>query len=341
MATRWISSLFRRKANVSESAAKGRHFRNEIVARLFLALLLLGLLLLLASRALNRSGVDVHAAMPEKGGWLPDSLKAEVGLPLKLRLTSDDVLHGFAVGQSGWPAVDVKPGQVTEVTLTFERPGAYIYYCTRWCGPNHWRMRGTIQVTGEGDGEPATVESPVYVALGLDIDAPHPAAAIPDQVPIAARSDSLLSTIPARYFDRERYLAQPPATMWQSLRNEPGLNANSDAELWEAVAFIWLSHGDNEQRQLGQGLYAQNCAACHGATGAGNGVFGQAFEQATDFTSAQDMLGASTAILDGKIRRGGMGTGMPNWGAIFTDEEIDALIAHLWTYQFQESGEGD
>jgi mono/diheme cytochrome c family protein len=46
------------------------------------------------------------------------------------------------------------------------------------------------------------------------------------------------------------------------------------------------------------------------------------------------MLGASTALLDGKIRRGGMGTGMPYWGKIFTDDEIEALIAHLWTFQF-------
>ena len=34
------------------------------------------------------------------------------------------------------------------------------------------------------------------------------------------------------------------------------------------------------------------------------------------------MLGASDAILEGKIMRGGMGTGMPYWGPIFTAEQI-------------------
>ena len=47
------------------------------------------------------------------------------------------------------------------------------------------------------------------------------------------------------------------------------------------------------------------------------------------------MLGASPALLQGKIVRGGMGTGMPYWGPIFTDEQIWSLVAYLWTFQFQ------
>jgi mono/diheme cytochrome c family protein len=46
------------------------------------------------------------------------------------------------------------------------------------------------------------------------------------------------------------------------------------------------------------------------------------------------MLGANSAILQGKLLRGGMGTGMPNWGTIFTEEEIWALVDYLWTFQF-------
>ena len=51
-----------------------------------------------------------------------------------------------------------------------------------------------------------------------------------------------------------------------------------------------------------------------------------------DFTDPQLLLGASPALLEGKILRGGMGTGMPYWGPVLTEEEIDALIAYL--YQF-------
>jgi len=38
--------------------------------------------------------------------------------------------------------------------------------------------------------------------------------------------------------------------------------------------------------------------------------------------------------LQGKIIRGGMGTGMPSWGPIFTDDQTWQIIAYLWTYQF-------
>jgi mono/diheme cytochrome c family protein len=48
------------------------------------------------------------------------------------------------------------------------------------------------------------------------------------------------------------------------------------------------------------------------------------------------MLGVSDVILEGKIIRGGMGTGMPYWGPILTNEQIQALLDYLWTFQFDE-----
>lgn len=327
----------------------------EFPARLLLVLLVVALPLgILAVRG-GETAVEIHAAMPEKGGWLPDTLTAEAGVPLELHLISDDVMHGFAVGQTGWPAVDVKPGQMTEVTLTFEQPGTYTYYCTRWCGPNHWRMRGTIEVTSAaGEETPALsgdplvevaatqpVSPPLYVKLGLDIDAPHTVDVQLDSPPSAVRGAALDVALPPQYLGRDVYLTQPPFEVWQALRSEGETAVLTDSEVWDLVAAIWQAQTTDEQVQLGQTLYAQNCAACHGSSGAGDGVFGQAFDPASDFTDAQNMLGASTAVLDGKIRRGGMGTGMPYWGTIFTDEEIEALIAYLWTFQFPTPETGD
>jgi hypothetical protein len=73
-------------------------------------------------------------------------------------------MHGFAVGQIDQPAVDVIPGEITEVTLIFDRPGKYTFYCTRWCSVNHWRMRGTSEVTGPGI-ETEAAKPPLYVTL--------------------------------------------------------------------------------------------------------------------------------------------------------------------------------
>lgn len=64
--------------------------------------------------------------------------------------------------------------------------------------------------------------------------------------------------------------------------------------------------------------------------------FGNDIVEPADFTRA-DLLGATPAALHGKILRGGMGTGMPYWGPIFTDAQIWALVDYLWTFQFSYS----
>jgi len=85
----------------------------------------------------------------------------------------------------------------------------------------------------------------------------------------------------------------------------------------------------------GEQLYKDNCMSCHGPGGAGDGPVVSTLETAVpDFTDPTTMLGASSALLHGKIIRGGMGTGMPNWGTIFTEEQTWALIDYLWTFQF-------
>jgi mono/diheme cytochrome c family protein/plastocyanin len=330
-----------------------RRLIGEWTARLLLVLLLAGLLTAIMAGRRTAQAVEIHAVMPERGGWLPGNLTAEVDVPLKLRLTSDDVLHGFAVGQQPWPAVDVKPGQMTELSLIFDEPGTYIYYCTRWCGLNHWRMRGTIEVTGETN-EPSSTQSaqpPLYLSLDLDIDAPHEVDVQLDRPASAAHGESLDFTIPTRFATRQVYLEQTPYEFWQVSRADPGMAAFSDSEIWDLIAFNWRSQTTPESLLLGWRLYAKNCAACHGENGDGYGVmatshpaendpesFGQALLPPNDFTDAQKMLGASSALLQGKIMRGGMGTGMPYWGNIFTDEEIEALVGHLWTFQFPIDG---
>nr|BAG82759.1 cytochrome c oxidase, subunit II [uncultured bacterium] len=290
----------------------------------------------------------LQASMPESGGWQPGHLSADVGQPLHLHLTSTDVVHSFAVGQTDVPAVDVEPGKVTELTLTFDEPGTYTFYCTRWCGPNHWRMRGTIAVSGRGTQSTVTTgEPPLYLQLGLDIDAPHPAAVTPATTPAAERGAVLDVAFPEELSGRETYMMQSPVEVWLALRDQPTLSHLADDALWDAVAYLWRQNTNAEALALGEALYSQNCAACHGEDGAGSGVFassgemttgaerGHEVEPPTDFTDPA-LLAASNALLQGKVLRGGMGTGMPAWGSALTDEQIQALLDYLWTFQFPE-----
>lgn len=315
---------------------------NEIFARILAATLLLaGLTAIGISWWVGQeSAVSLHARMPEAGGWSTTNLTVAAGHPLHLRLTSDDVMHGFAIGQSDQPAVDIKPGEIAEYTATFDAPGTYTFYCTRWCGPNHWRMRGTITVTGEGAEEPAT--PPLYVQLGLDIDAKHEAQTIPVEKPSAQRGADLALDL-SFYQSQDYFITHSPEQVWQDLRNDPEMLSFSDLQLWDAVAFIWQLNSAPEALNEARQLYAENCAACHGETGGGDGVYSDEQVQfqneagtPTDFTDPKLTLSASPALLQGKLIRGGMGTGMPMWGVIFTDDQTWALVNYLYTFQFEE-----
>lgn len=314
-----------------------------------LSLFLIGLAVGLPLSALawrwqdRHSGViEVHGRMAEEGGWTPDTLRTSVGVPLRLRLTSDDVVHGFAVGRRGDPPVDVMPGQTTEVELTFEMPGTYTFYCTRWCGAGHWRMRGTIEVGG-GTPPAASIKPPLYARLGIDIDAPHLAEPLPEVRPSAARGADverrLQGAMPALDL-----LATSPAEAFLALRASVVLAGRSDAEVWDVVASLYRQETTAPALTQGAELYAANCAACHGEGGAGDGVMAESLQAAAvqpghanspaDFTDPQTALGASPALLHGKILRGGMGTGMPYFGPILRDDEIWSLVGYLWTFHF-------
>jgi mono/diheme cytochrome c family protein len=61
---------------------------------------------------------------------------------------------------------------------------------------------------------------------------------------------------------------------------------------------------------------------------------GHTVEVMPDFKDPAQMLGASPALLQGKIIRGGMGTGMPYFGPILTEEQTWALVAYIQSFQF-------
>jgi mono/diheme cytochrome c family protein/plastocyanin len=320
--------------------------RSELLSRI---LIITGIFLAVGAPLFFWSSTPlIHARMSENGGWSPDVIKANAGEPLYLKFTSDDVVHGFAVGQMDMQSVDILPGKVTDLTLTFDKPGIYTFFCTRWCGLNHWRMRGTIEVSGSPSG-PEPVSRPLYVSLDLNLDAPHESPVIPSSQPSAISGQKLVTNLP---IDRstDYYRANSPYQVFDQLSN----TALTETQRWDVVAYIWQSNTTKESLSNGQKLYAQNCAACHGENGAGDGVFADdlqsigdssmqsmngsmemSMQTPVDFTDPTRMLGASPALLQGKILRGGMGTGMPMWGSIFTEEQIWDLIAYLYSFQFE------
>lgn len=74
-----------------------------------------------------------------------DELHIPVGRPIKLMLTSQDVIHDFFV-----PAFrvkkDVLPGRYTTVWFEATKAGEYHLFCSQYCGTQHSGMVGRIIV---------------------------------------------------------------------------------------------------------------------------------------------------------------------------------------------------
>jgi cytochrome c oxidase subunit II len=79
-----------------------------------------------------------------------NELHVPVGVPLRLELTSNDVIHSFWAPQFGWKK-DAIPGQTNTMPVQIDQPGVYDGTCTEYCGTQHaWmRVRVVAQSTDE------------------------------------------------------------------------------------------------------------------------------------------------------------------------------------------------
>jgi cytochrome c oxidase subunit 2 len=294
--------------------------------------------------------IEIKAAAPEVGGFMPDRLTLTAGEKVVLRISSPDVIHGLLIPELGVDIAEIYPGKPVEITIQPEKPGRYEFACTRWCGLDHWRMRGVIEVVDE-DGKTGAqaIEKPLFEQLGIDIDAMrHAPPVLPTSPPSISHGEATAAAqpdLPAWLTDPDSRRKRSPAGAFEELRALPENGALSDGELWDLVAWAWLKDASPAALESAQELYARDCAACHGEGGRGDGVAAKDLPGmskmdptmpagAADFTDAGQMLSASDALLQGKLLRGGMGTGMPEFGSLYTDEQLWAMVSYLRTFLF-------
>jgi plastocyanin/mono/diheme cytochrome c family protein len=300
--------------------------------------------------------IDITAQVPESGGFTPETIRIAAGEPVRLRFSVPDVTHGIAIGPGlGLDLGQVDPGQVKEMRVTFDRSGRYTLYCNTWCSPSHWRMRGTIVVYDPAHPDamiPTDPPDPVIESLAgrrVNVDAPHDAPAVPAAPVSTERGARVVARLgrdlPGDVAAPAWRRAHSPAEAWRRLV-AAGLGAD---EAWDAVASLWVSGVDADKAARAATLFAKNCAACHGESGDGQGPGAAALAalgigrhdgsvkptRPADFGRARSMLGGTSELYYAKVRRGGMGTGMPSWGPIFTPDETWALVDHLWTFVFR------
>jgi cytochrome c oxidase subunit II len=79
-----------------------------------------------------------------------NELHVPIGAKVKLTMTTEDVIHAFAV-----PAFrirsDVVPGRYTYLWFEATKTGRFPLYCTEYCGTNHSGMNGFVVVQDPAD----------------------------------------------------------------------------------------------------------------------------------------------------------------------------------------------
>jgi plastocyanin len=100
------------------------------------------------------AGGHAETAAPQEvllasGKWYyrPGKLRLDVGQPYRFRMMALDVSHGASIQfGNGGRMVRLRPGQLTEMDITFTKPGRYLVHCTVYCGMVHDYMQATIEV---------------------------------------------------------------------------------------------------------------------------------------------------------------------------------------------------
>jgi cytochrome c oxidase subunit II len=89
--------------------------------------------------AIEPDGSATVRLIAEQYDFVPHCVRVPAQTPVKFRLTSADVIHGFLLPDTNVNTM-VVPGFVAEVRTSFARPGAYHMACNEFCGLGHHGM---------------------------------------------------------------------------------------------------------------------------------------------------------------------------------------------------------
>jgi mono/diheme cytochrome c family protein len=131
--------------------------------------------------------------------------------------------------------------------------------------------------------------------------------------------------------------AETPAKFFEAIRD--GVEGTAmpawggrlgEMEIWDVLYYEWTFATSPVVISEGQARFAENCVACHGATGDGSGLPG-----AADFTDQEFMANKKPAEFFQMITEGVQGSAMPAWGSAFTEDQIWGLVNYVWTFAYE------
>jgi cytochrome c oxidase subunit II len=100
--------------------------------------------------AIEPDGSATVRFVAEQYLFVPQCVRVPQDTPVRFRLTSVDVTHGFFVGETNTNAM-VVPGFITTVRARFTRPGEYKMPCDEFCGYGHHAMAARVVVVPKAE----------------------------------------------------------------------------------------------------------------------------------------------------------------------------------------------
>lgn len=122
-----------------------------------------------------------------------------VGTEIKAIVTSEDVIHSFAV-PAFWTKMDAVPGRLNEVTFKVEKEGVYYGQCSELCGARHAFMPIAVEVVSKENFAKWVASKGGKMPGAEPAAAPAataPAAVTPAAAPAAAPAEGANETAPA------------------------------------------------------------------------------------------------------------------------------------------------
>ena len=95
--------------------------------------------------AIEPDGTVTVRLIAQQYDFVPRCVQVPVGTPVKFRLTSADVVHGFLLPDTNVNTM-VIPGFVAEVHTRFAHEGEYAMPCHEFCGLGHHAMWAHVRV---------------------------------------------------------------------------------------------------------------------------------------------------------------------------------------------------
>lgn len=159
----YFAIRYRRRSDDEVPAPPHADNRLEIVGSVFLLVLLMvmfgwGAKLFFKSRRPPSDAIEILVTGKQwmwkiqhpQGKREINELHVPINTPVRLTMSSEDVIHSFFV-----PAFrvkqDVVPGRYTYLWFEPTRLGKYHLFCTEYCGTSHSAMRGTVYVMSAKD----------------------------------------------------------------------------------------------------------------------------------------------------------------------------------------------